>query len=57
LAETEDVKSWEKIADQLEKDFPLLKLKTPYHITEEELGDISGLTEEEINLKRKELAD
>lgn len=57
LAETEDVKSWEKIADQLEKDFPLLKLKTPYQITEEELGDISGLTEEEINLKRKELAD
>lgn len=57
LSETEDVKSWEKIADQLEKDFPLLKLKTPYHITEEELGDISGLTEEEINLKRKELAD
>lgn len=57
LAETEDVKSWEKIADQLEKDFPLLKLKTPYHITEEELGDVSELTEEEINLKRKELAD
>ena len=57
LSETEDVKSWEKIADQLEKDFPLLKLKTPYHITEEELRDISGLTEEEINLKRKELAD
>lgn len=57
LSKTEDVRSWEKIADQLEKDFPLLKLKTPHHITEEELGDISGLTEEEINLKRKELAD
>lgn len=57
LSKTEDVKSWEKIADQLEKDFPLLKLKTPYHITQEELGDVSELSEEEINDRRKELAD
>ena len=57
LSKTEDIKSWEKIANQLEKDFPLLKLKTPYHITQEELGDVSELSEEEINDRRKELAD
>lgn len=57
LAETEDVKSWGVIADKLEKEFPLLKLKTPYHITEEELGNVSELSEEEIFNKRRELAD
>ena len=56
LADSEDVKSWEKIAQQLEQEFPLGKLKTFQDISNEELGDISGLTEEEVYKKREELA-
>lgn len=57
LSENEDVKSWQTIANKLEEDFPLLKLKTIYDITENELGDVSNLSSEEILNKRKELAD
>lgn len=57
LAETSNVKSWQQISNKLIETFPINFLKQSKDIDDEELGNIEGLTSEEIQAKREEIAN
>ena len=57
LSKTSDVKSWEKIADQLEQTFPSNFLKSVNDIEDSEVEGIENLSQEEILIRKQEIAN
>ncbi len=56
ISQNNDVKSWENLVTEMEKEFPLQFMKQYYDISDEEVEGIENLTPQEILTRKQELA-